>query len=172
MSNDPSLSPRRPPIQPRSLVEMGNQCIQRGDYQGALVSYDLAQALLPNDAELSRIRALALLNLGRPAEALDSIERSLALDSRHPSAHTVRGAALIELGRCREALAALDVALDLDPSAPDAMYNKACAYSMLGESDPALHWLKGAIAGYPDYRSIARDDPNLEILVQEITGDE
>jgi len=156
--------PRRSPIEPRRLVEMGNRCIQQGDFRGALVAYDLAQAILPNDAEAARMRALALLRLGRVEEGLASIERSLVLNPDQPAAHTVRGAALVELGNYREALLALDLALELNPAAPDAMYNKACAHSLLGEGDQALLWLKQAVQAYPDYRSIARDDPNLDFL--------
>lgn len=44
------------------------------------------------------------------------------------------------------------------------MVNKACAHSLLGEGDQALLWLKQAVQAYPGYRSIARDDPNLDFL--------
>jgi len=158
------VPPRRSPIEPRKLVEMGNRCVQQGDFRGALVAYDLAQAVLPNDAEVARMRALTLLRLERVEEGLASIERSLDLNPEHPAAYTIHGAALVELGRCRDALKALDLALELNPAAPDAMYNKACAHSLLGEGDQALLWLKQAVQAYPDYRSIARDDPNLDIL--------
>ena len=177
MSQDPTcdpnimkgkqLPPRRSPLNPRSLVDMGNQCLKQGDFKGALVAYDLAATFLPEDAQLALLRAVALLQLGRWDECVASAEASLKLKPDQPSAHTLRGAALIELARYDEALHALDRALELNPSAPDAMYNKACAYSLMGEGEQALRWLQQAAEIYPDYREIAREDRNLEFLRQQ-----
>lgn len=58
-------------------------------------------------------RALALINLERPAEALADLDRALALDPPRDDAasiHTQRGVALKDLGRLAEAVEALTTA--------------------------------------------------------------
>jgi hypothetical protein len=47
------------------------------------------------------------------------------------------------------------------------MYNTACAHSLLEDGKQALAWLSRAIEAYPEYRSIAPDDPNLDFLRRE-----
>ena len=60
-------------------------------------------------------RGNVLLDLNRPADALASYDRAIALKPDHAKAHSNRAMALTNLGRHVEALAAYDKAFALEP---------------------------------------------------------
>ena len=85
------------------------------DFQRALVSYDEGLRLAPDDAELLNRRGVALLELGRPRDALENFDRVLLRAPDHLDALGNRGNALLKLNRVAEALAAYDRALEHAP---------------------------------------------------------
>ncbi len=93
-------------------------------------------------------RALALMNLERPQEALASLERALALDppsQDEASIHTQMGAALKDLGRYDQAKAALNRAAAF-PEPHHEVYNLLgfCHY-MLKEHEASIEAFTKAI---------------------------
>jgi Flp pilus assembly protein TadD len=64
-------------------------------------------SIRPDDAEALNIRAAALLEQGRPQEALASCDRVLAIRPDFVEALNNRAVALGQLGRAEEALASL-----------------------------------------------------------------
>lgn len=89
--------------------------------------------------------ALALLQLGRPEEALRSSEVALRLKPDYVEAHFHRAAALTALQRPSEALAACDAALQLKPAFAEAYNNRGNLLTSLGRIDEALAAYEAAI---------------------------
>ncbi|MCI0409925.1 MAG: tetratricopeptide repeat protein, partial [Acidobacteria bacterium] len=56
-------------------------------------------------------------------EALELLERALAMDPHHLAARINRGVALARLGRVDEAMREYEAALQQDPDNEDARYN-------------------------------------------------
>jgi tetratricopeptide (TPR) repeat protein len=69
---------------PRTWGALGLARIKTGDRAGALEALDRATELSPGNADLHRARAIALRELGRPAEAAAALDRAaeLAPDGR------------------------------------------------------------------------------------------
>jgi len=72
------------PEAPRLLVFRGRYRIERRDCAGALADFEAAATLDPADPTAPASAGIALLCLGRPAEAAASLRRSLELDPDQP----------------------------------------------------------------------------------------
>lgn len=80
-------------------------------YPEALVCFDQALTLQPNEPNTWTFRAVMLIYLERYQDALDSCDRALRLCSTDAEAWLFRGVALQRLGRYREAYSNYDRAL-------------------------------------------------------------
>ena len=96
-------------------------------------------------------RSLALLNLGRFKEALESADKALQIRPDLPEAWTNRSAALIGLGRFKEALESADKALQIKPNLPGALTNRSGALIGLGRFKEALASADKALQFKPDF---------------------
>ncbi len=126
------------PGDPIALSNIGETLLGRG--QVALADQHYARVLqerVPagnNGPVFSKMRtnhAAALFQLGRVAEAMDELDRALALDPKNPDAHHNRGAILLNTGRVREALPSLQRAVELAPTRPLFVENLAKARAAL-----------------------------------------
>ena len=83
-------------------------------YNEAIVFYNKAIELDPNDPFPYYSKALAYEALGRYQEALIAADKALKRDPASAIAHNTKGMALFALGRYREALAEVDMAISFD----------------------------------------------------------
>ena len=107
--------------------------------------------LAPDDAELLNRRGVALLELGRPQEALDNFERVLAAAPDHLEALGNRGNALIKLNRAAEALSSYDKALTIAPDNAQLLTNRAAALRRLDRPHEAVMSARRALVSRPDF---------------------
>jgi tetratricopeptide (TPR) repeat protein len=89
--------------------------------------------------------------LRRPAEALASYNKAIALRPDYAEAHSNRGTALLDLKRPAEALASCDKAIALKPDYAEAHSNRGNALVDLKRPAEALASYDKAIALKPDY---------------------
>ncbi|MCA1988948.1 MAG: YcaO-like family protein [Desulfarculus sp.] len=97
---------------------------------------------------LAFFRALALINLERPAEALADLERALGLDppaADAASIHTQRGVALKDLGRHAEAVAALTTAAGFPEPHAEVFNLLGFCHYMLKDHEKAIEAFARAI---------------------------
>ncbi len=120
---------------PKEKIVLFNQ-IWRA--QGAAQQQRHQQAVEILDAVLARdsgifmahsIRSLALLELGQPRRALDSLQEAVKLRPEDPGAHLYMGLAQQQVGRVDEAIESFETAWLLDPDSTAARNNLA---AMLG----------------------------------------
>ncbi len=88
----------------------------------------------------------------RPAEALASFDKALAINPRDAGALYNRGIALQDLKRPAEALTSYDQALAIKPDDSDALYNRGVALRDLKRTAEALASFDQALAIEPDHR--------------------
>src|SRR5690606_32260462 len=110
---------------------------QNGEWQ---VSADMLKDILaqyPNSPDVLYQYGYALFNLNRVAEASESFEKSIELDSTNPSAFNDLGVSYERLGRPSDAMSAYEKAIMLGRHI-DAYYNLALLKEKLGEYQAAI----------------------------------
>jgi predicted O-linked N-acetylglucosamine transferase (SPINDLY family) len=135
----------------RLLFLLGSAETQRGNAAEGLRLLEQSIDADPFNADAYNNRGLALQNLKRLDEALDSFDRSIALKPRSAEAFINKGLALREQGRFPEALASFEHALDIDPGNPEQHNNRGNVLLDLGRAEGALASFDRAIELVPNY---------------------
>lgn len=137
-------------------VRLGASQLALGDAEGALLTYNQVLALLGDNGGntdipiVRRNRAVALLQLDRPQDALDDLliaERGMASDD---FLHILLGGAYMELDRGAEAIAAYDTAIRLAPDSPGGWVGRSAAFIELELMDRAVEDGREAVAIAPE----------------------
>ena len=121
---------------------------ERGDVEGAIVSYDQAIRLNPGDAETLNNKGFALKALGRWPEAKAAFEKVLTQNPNHAFAWNGLGLAYHYTGFEQDSIAAYEKATNIYPNYAEAFYNKGVSYIALG-------LIKEAVEAY--FRAITLD---------------
>jgi tetratricopeptide (TPR) repeat protein len=90
-------------------------------------------------------QATQAVQAGQFENAVQLVDRSIALNPSDPDAHILKGVALSRLGRNEEATAELRSAIQLAPSSSKAFYNLSVHYYGIGEMDRALEMSREAV---------------------------
>jgi Flp pilus assembly protein TadD len=118
------------------FAEAGNAWTLAGEPDRAFAATTMALTLSPDDPALVLDRALALGAMDRFAEALEDLDRAVALDPSRAEAWMLRGAAKRQLGRTADAERDVARALALAPDNAEALLERG-----------ALRRAKGDVAG-------------------------
>lgn len=105
----------------------------------------------PTDPGLRNALGLCLLQLERPAEALEQFDVLLVHEARMPFIHASRGAALFALGAYPEAEASYRRALELDPRQGVALSGLANLHASRGAYGTARSLAEQALALLPQH---------------------
>jgi TolB-like protein/class 3 adenylate cyclase/Flp pilus assembly protein TadD len=126
-------------------------------HEQAIAEARQAVASDPNDADGHIALAGALSFAGRPAEALEAVERAMRLNPHYPSSYPYqRGLALFGLNRIGEAVASLERAVELNPEDYWSRRLLLSGYGLLGRNESAAKLLasmqtkdrRGQLAAY------------------------
>lgn len=127
------------------------------NYDAALSACE--QALQLNSASIVAftIKALSLVQVGKPEKALAPLERALSLTPANDLDWYWKGRALLSAHRYRDAIDTFDSSLELDPYRADSWYAKATALELLGQDENAkLARARATSVGYePDAQLVA-----------------
>ena len=143
-AHDPALA--------RQQLDLGLQKAGQHDWAGALTHFDRAVKL---DSTLSIAWAnhgTALLNLGKPEEALKSYACAKRFNPQDPYIYCSMCSANIARNKPEEAIQAAEGALAVDSTYAPAMANKANALRMLGRTQEADSLLQQAKKLFPTFR--------------------
>jgi len=119
------------------------------DFAAAITAFERALQLAPEDAMTLHNYGAALIESGRPAEALASLRRAVELRS-HADWHCDLGTALALTGALEEALAEFRAALELRPESVAALRGLGSTLNSLGLFDAALEPLQRVVASGPE----------------------
>ena len=131
------------------VQRLGNAAYTRGDFAGALESYQQAVELNPNNPTALNNLGQALVRLGRAKAALPYFERAATLS---PSDWTPRfnlAHAYGEMGDWTHAIAEYEHAAQLFPDDYVTHYNLALAFHKSGREEPAVAEYRRAIVLAP-----------------------
>jgi serine/threonine protein kinase len=162
VSTQPGASPSNPlpPTQTHSAGAIqhpvtpkraGGTYLNAKRYQEALLAFEQAIQLDPNDAVIYNGKGLALSNLNRYGEALIAYEQAVQLNPGFENAYINKAYALYKLRRHPEALTACERAIQLGP-------NNASFYNLKGLILSDLNRYGEALAAY---EQAIRLDPNI-----------
>jgi tetratricopeptide (TPR) repeat protein len=127
------------------VIKNGNAHYYAGEYDEAIVLYDLVLKVDPRQADALNNKGLALNNLGRCEEAVFWLDRVLKIDPKDVAALNNKGLALTGLGRYEDAISWFDKALKIDSKYVAALSNKGFALNNLGRYEDAIPWFDEAL---------------------------
>lgn len=115
------------------------------DYQKAIVHYDTALTIEPNDSvswcHMGNMYAFE----GKYQDAMKAFDKAIKVDPENPYAWNNKGAVYQHMGMDEDALICFDKAVTYDPRMFDAHVNMAGLFSKLGHSQDALEHYRIAL---------------------------
>ncbi|MCC3593203.1 tetratricopeptide repeat protein [Microcoleus sp. PH2017_28_MFU_U_A] len=132
-------------------TKLGNEQYMKGDFEGALKSYDKALEIKPDYYKAWNGRGIALGNLGRPEDAIASYDKALEIKPDDDTTWYNQGLTLDKLGRLEEAIASYDKALELKPDFHKAWHHRGGTLGDLGRLEDAIASYDRALEFKPDY---------------------
>jgi tetratricopeptide (TPR) repeat protein len=140
-----------------AVYERGVQALQRHDFQGAAGFFRTVLERYPDERELLERARLYLRVCERETSRQPPAPKT-------PAERVYAATVALNSGDHSGALDHLQRALGEDPDSDHAHYIMAVALGMRNRSEEALEHLQQAIALNPENRSLARQDPDLDIL--------
>ena len=110
------------PLNPDSLLLVGQLWVEIGDYSRAVAAFRRAQQIAPKFPKSHYYCGLALLRDNRPADAIPEFQAELALAPGNPDATYSLGYAYLQQSRRDEAVALFRSVVASDPSHAKAQY--------------------------------------------------
>src|SRR5690349_19027425 len=140
------------PIQLDALLKLAKTRLRTGQIEQAQSLYAQALKADPANAEALHFLGLSFMHRGRLDQALDLVNRSLALAPEKADYHNNLSTVLGRMNRPLEALGAAQRAIDLrEGGFPEALSNKGVALEKLGQLPEALEAYRHAAQLRPDY---------------------
>lgn len=145
-------------------------CYQQ--YEEAIVHYNRAIELNPNNQSALRGKAAALSVLDRWEEVIAICEKAIEIKSDDFQVWVLQGIVLNTLGRYPEALLSLDHAIKIKPDDHEAWSNRGFPLCNLGRYDEAIISFERAIKIKPDdhktwsNRAVAKGDAEINSLLR------
>ncbi len=110
----------------------------RGRFDRAQEAFNMANECLPADSpertSLYINMGVAIMNAGRPLDAIPWFDQAIDLSPRNITAYTSKGASLYKVGDYLEAASIYDRAIELDQTNPLSYYNRGMAYLRGGDA--------------------------------------
>jgi len=97
------------------------------------------------------LKAKELADSGQYAEALEELEKSLALNPYYAKAHSDKGYILFRMGKYQEAIACIEKAIQLDPELAMAYYDYGSVLESMGRIDEAINMYNRALEIKPKF---------------------
>jgi protein O-GlcNAc transferase len=132
-----------------------------GQFETALVSYDLAGSHGMNDSAFHINRANVLVALGRSDQALAGYDTAIARTPGDADAWYNRGNLLNRMGRAPDAMHSFDRAIALRPDFAPAHLNRGCVLADRMQHETALAAIEQAIRLRPNYAEAHYDRANV-----------
>lgn len=134
-----------------ALVARVVERLERGDTIGAEAQARTLRETVPDDAELARLHGVALLMLGRNAEACAALRDALGIEPANVAVQSNLASALMTTGAPDEAVELMQKAIATQPGDPALHNNLANALRAAGDDEGAREAYLAALALAPDH---------------------
>ena len=146
-----------PPTRAPSRVALGNQLLERGEYDRAIEEFDQAIAEDPQNARAWADRGLCYMWKRDSARATQDLDTAFKLDPQNTIVAHGRGMLALHADDLTAAITQFSFALERSPKDAFARLHRAQAYLLSGDLDLALDDYATLIQQNPD-----RTDPYIE----------
>ncbi len=143
-------------------------CYAQGKFEDAVVWFEQASRVSPEDYQAPMLLASALNGQGLKPEAHAAYRRGLAAAEKHLALHPADARALYfganalsQLNEREKSMEWAERALELEGEEPQVLYNVACVYALLGEADRAVDCLEKSVTHGWGQREWMEHDPDL-----------
>ena len=130
-------------------LKRADQSLQSKQHEEALLNYDKAIELDPQDSETYLWRALAKHALGRNNDAIDDLNKMVEIDSS-PHAFEMQGKTLSHMKEYRKGIAAFSKVIELNPDHPSCYIQRAIGKLNLRQYQEAINDLDQHLQIEPD----------------------
>ena len=161
-------APRRDPPEVLHALQTAAQFHRAGNLQGAAAIYQQVLARCPEHPDALHLLGLALHQAGQHAQAVELIDRAIAVDGKQAHYHCNLADALRDLGRYTEAERSCRRALKLKPDYLEAYNNLGNALRDQGQSEAALEAYEQALALYPDHADVLANRADLLEMTNQV----
>jgi len=149
----------------RAHINLGRASAQMQRYDQAILHYEHARELRPNEPMLYNNLGAAYSRIGRPDLAVEEYRKALALYPRYYNAQTNLALAYVRLGKPEEAEAALSAAARIRPLSATTYSRMASALLTTGRAELARDYIETALRLSPN-DPVAHDTKG-RLLLQE-----
>ncbi len=127
------------------LKKQGHQCLQNGNFQGAVASYEAVLESDPSNVDILSNMGNAYQSLGQYDNAQAAYHRALAIDPNHAISLTNLGGLLVQQKKYADAAALFIKVVAMSPKLPEVHYNLGSALYELGDLEAALRCFNHAL---------------------------
>lgn len=144
-------------MEPHTVYQM-LLVLRRSERSAEALRYSAeAVRLMPNVADVRKMRGVILSENGRSAEALRELEVAARLNPGIPDIDYHLGVVLSDLGQTARAEAAYRRAIDANPGNADALNNLGILFAQRGDYAGAAGWFERAVEVAPTHPDAARN---------------
>ena len=119
-------------------MHLGDECLEKEDYQNAFGYYTQVLQLKPNYADAYNKRGSARYYLGDKQAAIDDYNLAIKINPNYAKAYYNRGIVRYELGDKQGAIDDYTQAIKINPNDADAYYNRGNVRNELGDKQGAI----------------------------------
>jgi tetratricopeptide (TPR) repeat protein len=135
---------------PEKLIVGGMKRLKDGKYKLALKDFLKASEKEPTNSKSWNLIAQTYLKLKEFENAIDAIDKAIALDQSNSLYWQIRGTILMQNGRHKVAITSIENAIKLKPSDVSYMLRGQCSYQ-LNELEEALFFFKKVLEIDPEH---------------------
>lgn len=125
-------------------ISLGDECLNKKDYEGAASHYNQALQLKPNDSLIYKKRGQARYFLGDKQSAIDDFTKAIYINPNDANAYHSRGYINTVLKNYQDAIYDYTQAITINPNSAQAYYKRGNVYSILGDNQGAIANFKQA----------------------------
>ena len=134
-----------------NTLNLGLLYYDQGDYEKAILHFNMAIASQPSMGEAYNDRGLTYYAMGDTNNAMADFNKAIELLPNAAFSYSNRGGLYLSLGNHAQALADLDKAIELSPRLAKAYHNRGLTYLDLGNFDQAIADFNQAIELTPEF---------------------
>ena len=116
----------------------GNKYAQAGEFEKAIVEFEAALQIDPDNVSARSNLGVVYYNLGRLDEAIQQYQEAIARAPSDADIHSNLAAAFVQKGQLDKALQEYESAVDINPELAEAHFGLGVVYQQTGRTDEAI----------------------------------